>query len=127
VKEETMSIEHSAGIYTEMLNNPKYKQAVTSKPDEAFEGWTLTEKEKALLTGEAKSSVQKFSPSSNKVLNYLIRNQPLGEPVGLALGNAIGRQLNLPVIGPRSEDCDGGCCGWTSRIMFAGDEAINRQ
>jgi len=106
-------------MYTEMLNNSKYRQEVAANPVKAFDGWELSKKEQDLLIAEAKGGSPKFSPSDNKVLNYLIRNQPLSEPVGLALGNAIGRQLGLPVIGPRSEGCDGGCCGWTSRIMFA--------
>jgi hypothetical protein len=116
-----MSITHTAQIYTEMLNDTKFRHAVASKPVEAFHGWELSKKEHELLVEDAKAGSEKFSPSTSKVLNYLIANQPFGEPVGAALGNAIGRQLGLKVIGPRSAGCDGGCCGWTGRVMFAGD------
>lgn len=112
-----MSIEHTAQVYTEMLNNPKYRQAASASPGKAFHGWDLTEKERALLSEEAKTNSASFNPRRNKLLNYLIRNQPLGEPTGVALGNAIGRHLGLPVLGPLA-DCDGGCCSWTGRIMF---------
>jgi hypothetical protein len=118
-----MSISHIAQLYTEMLTDEHFRHKVRVDPTNAFLGWALTDKEKDLLTIEAKTPSADFSPSDNKVLRYLIANQPLGEPVGLALGNAIGRRLGLPVIGPQTNDCDGGCCGWTSRIMFAEQQA----
>jgi len=118
-----MSILHTAQVLTEMLNDSEYKKAVASKSARAFHGWDLSAKERALLVSEARARKARFSPSESKALNYVIRNQPLTEPVGVALANAIARHLGLPVDGPISAGCDGGCCGWTGRIIFGADPA----
>jgi hypothetical protein len=124
-RNNNMSVAHTAQVYTEMLNDPKYRELITSESKTTFEGWDLSEKEKHLLISEAKVHSSKFNPA-NKVLNYIIRNQPLDQACGCALGNAIGRHIGLPVMGPHSAGCDAGCCSWTSRIVFAGDPALAR-
>ena len=120
-----MSIEHMALVYAEMLNDTKFRQAVASQPAKALQSWDLSGKERTMLGAQAKQSSPKFNSKDNKLLNYLIRNQPVSQACGCALGNAIGRHLGLPVIGPRAAGCDGGCCSWTARIVFAqGDPAL---
>ena len=121
-----MSIEDTAQIYTEMLNNAAYRKAIASKSDKAFHGWELSNEERELLHADASFDKPHVSPSDSKTLHYLIRNLPLSRPVGTALGNAVGRHLGLPVIGPAASGCDGGCCSWTGRIIFGQDVEKNR-
>lgn len=118
-----MSVFHAAQVYTEMINDQNYKKLVAKNSPRAFSGWELSKKEKALLVSEARLRKAKLSPSESPVLNYLIANQPLSQPVGAALANAIARQMGKPILGPLAGDCDGGCCSWTSRIIFGGDPA----
>jgi len=121
-----MTIEHTAQIYTEMLNNAAYRKTVASKSAKAFNGWELSKTERAMLQADARTAKPHVSPSDSKTLRYLIRNLPVSRSVGAALGNAVGRHLGLPVIGPLAGGCDGGGCPWAGRIIFGQDGEKNR-
>src|SRR6266581_7196071 len=101
-----MSVEQTAQVLTEMLNNSEYPAAIAADPQKCFASWDLTDRERQLLTEEAGADVRAYSGPNSPSLAYIADGQPLSQPVGTALGNALGRVLSLPIMGPATGGCD---------------------
>ena len=116
-----MSKDAIAGVYTQMLTDPSYRNVVATSP-EVLNSWDLTPIEKAVLVKEAKRKVDPHTNiESGPVMKHLVskRGPMLSPPIASGLGVALNQAAGLPLgalNGPGFLS-NAACCPWGKPII----------
>lgn len=118
-----MSRDAVASVYTMMLNDESFREAVATDP-ESLGAWELTDTERDVLLEEASTDVTGYSLGGGPVMGHLAgpSGPPLSGAVASGLGVALNKMGGLPLGSLRGPGiaADGGCCPWNKQFIADG-------